>query len=101
MSNCTATNPTHHGENNTLERMAVEEDMEKVHQLPTALVIHVQILQRGARTGASGVRITQCDSKKNLWKLSQECSPAGALPGPDRPQIAAPAATPRPRAGSP
>lgn len=44
--NCKATNPTHQGENNTLEGLAVEEDMEKVHRLRAALVIDVQILQR-------------------------------------------------------
>lgn len=43
--NWTATNPTHQGENNTLEGLTVEEDMEKVHRLRTAVVIDVQILQ--------------------------------------------------------
>ena len=37
---------THHGQNKALERLAVEEDIEKVHRPSPALVIHVQILQR-------------------------------------------------------
>jgi hypothetical protein len=32
------------GENNTLERLTVEEDMEKVHRLRLTLVIDVEIL---------------------------------------------------------